>query len=88
MAAELNKELVDALQAAGGEGLEVVDPETNRVYRIIDEETHRRAMLALQAQQDRSAIAEGIAQMVSGEGKPAEQCFEEVRQRLGFPKAP
>lgn len=87
MATELNKELVDALQAAGGEGLEVVDPESNRVYRIIDEETHRRAMLALQAQQDRNAIAEGVAQMVSGEGKPAEQSFEEVRQKLGFPKA-
>jgi hypothetical protein len=86
MAAKLNKELADALHAAGGEGLEVIDPDTNRVYRIIDEETHREAMLALRAQQDRDAIAEGIAQMEAGEGKPALQAFEEMRERLGFPE--
>lgn len=86
MAAKLNKELADALQAAGGESLEVVDPVTNRVYRIIDEETHRRAMRALRAQQDRDAIAEGIAQMDAGAGKPAMQAFEELRERLGFPE--
>jgi len=86
MAAKLSKELASALHAAGNDGLEVVDPDTNRVYLIVDEDTHRRAMNALRSQQDREAIAEGIAQMEAGEGKPAEQAFEDIRTRLNFPQ--
>jgi hypothetical protein len=86
MAAKLSKELASALHAAGNDGLQVVDPDTNRVYLIVDEDTHRRAMNALRAQQDREAIAEGIAQMEAGEGKPAEQAFEDIRARLNFPQ--
>ena len=33
----------------------------------------------------RAAIAEGIAQMEAGEGRPAEEAFEDMRSRLGFP---
>lgn len=86
MAAKLSKELASALHAAGNDGLEVIDPDTNRVYHIVDEETHRRAMNALRAEQDREAIAEGIAQMEAGEGKPAEQVFEGIRSRLNLPQ--
>ncbi|GAB4154199.1 MAG: hypothetical protein Tsb009_30770 [Planctomycetaceae bacterium] len=86
MAAKLTKELVTALHAAGDDGLEVVDPETNRLYLIVNEETHRQAMLALKALRDREAIAEGIAQMEAGQGQPAEQVFEDLRTRLGFPQ--
>lgn len=84
MTAKLTKELATALQAAGNDGLEVIDPETNRVYLIVDEQTHRRALNALRTQQDHDAISEGIAQMEAGEGKPAEQAFEELQSRLGF----
>ena len=86
MTAKLPKQLVMALHSVGSDGLEVIDPETNRVYVIVDEETHRRAMIALRAQQDHSAIAEGIAQIEAGQGKPAEQAFEDLRARLGFPQ--
>ena len=86
MTAKLTKELATAVQAAGNDGLEVVDPETNRVYLIVDEETHRRAMDALRAQRDHDAIAEGIAQMEAGQGKPVEQAFDDLRTRLGFPQ--
>ncbi len=85
MTEKLTKELASALHAAGNDRLEVVDPETNRVYLIVDEETHRRAMQALRAQQDCEAVAEGVSQMNAGEGKPVEQAFEEIRTRLGFP---
>ena len=86
MTAKLTKQLVTALHSVGSDGLEVIDPETNRVYVIVDEETHRRAMIALRAQQDHDAIAEGIAQIEAGQGKPAEQAFEDLRARLGFPQ--
>ena len=87
MTAKLSKELTDALHATGESELEVVDPETNRTYMIVDSETHRRAMEALRRQQDREAIARGIAEMEAGQGKPLDEAFAEMRTRLGFPQA-
>ena len=84
MTAKLTKELAMALQAAGNDGLEVIDPETNRVYLIVDEQTHRRALHALRAQQDHDAIAEGIAQMEAGEGKPAEPSVRGIAIATGL----
>jgi len=87
MIAKLNKELTDALHASNERGLEVVDPETNRTYMIIDSETHRQAMEALRRQRDHEAIAQGIAEMEAGGGKPLDQAFAEMQARLGFPPA-
>ena len=84
MTQKLSKDIATALHAAGIEGLQVVDPDTNRIYIILDEETHRRAMNALRAQQDHNAITEGIEQMEAGQGMPAEQALIELRTRLGF----
>ena len=84
MTAKLTKELTAALHATGNRELEVVDPETSRLYFIVDSETHRRAMDALRRQQDREAIAEGLAQMQAGQGRPLDQAFAEMRARLGF----
>jgi hypothetical protein len=86
MLPKLSKELADALHANGPDGLEVIDPETNRVYMIVDGEAYRRTLSALRQRQDRNAIAEGVAQMEAGEGKPAHEAFEEMRERLSFPQ--
>ena len=75
MARKLTKELARALRANGPDGLEVVDPDTNRVHMIVDGDTYRQALVALRQQQDRNAIAEGLAQMEAGEGKPADEAF-------------
>ncbi|MCA9202652.1 MAG: hypothetical protein KDA59_06395 [Planctomycetales bacterium] len=88
MAAKLTPELVSALHATGDGELEVIDPLSNRLYLIVDGETHRRAMEALRRQQDHEAIAEGIAQMEAGEGKPLDRAFADMRVRLGFPQTP
>lgn len=80
----LNQQIIDALKTAGDESLKVVDPETNRAYLIVDEQTHLDALKALRAQSDRNAIAEGIAQMEAGLGKPADQAFEDIRKELGL----
>lgn len=84
MTAKLSKELVSALHAIGDGELEVVDPETQRVYVLVDCETHRRAMEALRRQQDRDAIAEGLAELEAGQGKPLDEAFSDLRSRLGF----
>lgn len=86
MTARLSQELADALQASGAGELEVIDPITNRVYVVVDNQTHQAAMAALRRQQDHDAIAEGIAQMEAGQGKPLDEAFEGIRERLGFPQ--
>ena len=43
MTANLTKELAAALHATGDHELEVVDPDTSRVYFIVESEMHRQA---------------------------------------------
>ncbi len=86
MIAKLTKELSAALHATGDTRLEVIDPETNRIYVLIDGETHRRAMEALRRQQDRDAIADGLAQLQAGQGKSLDQAFSDMRSKLAFPR--
>jgi predicted transcriptional regulator len=87
MTAKLNQELTDALRSAG-DALEVIDPTTQRAYVIVDRKIHERAMDALRRQEERQAIAEGLAQMEAGEGKPLDEAFASMRSRLAFPQAP
>jgi len=82
MIAKLSKELSDALHASQEGGLEVVDPETNRTYTLVDSETYRHAMEALRRQQDHEAIARGIAEMEAGGGIPLEEARRLTRERL------
>ena len=86
MAPKLPQELADALHAAGNGALEVVNPNDNRVYFVVDEETHRQAMDALRRQRDREAIANGIAQMEAGEGISLKEAIEAIRARLNLPR--
>lgn len=88
MTAKLSKELADALEASGASEIEAVDPISGRVYFIVEGETHRQAMEALRQRQDHDAIGEGIAQMEAGPGKPLDEAFEDIRDRLGFPQQP
>ncbi len=82
MTAKLTKELAAALNATGESELEVVDPETWRLYFIVDSETHRQAMEALCRQQDCDTIAQGIAKMEAGEGIPVAEARKLTRDRL------
>ena len=74
--------MVDALNAAGNGELEVVSPNDNRVYFVVDGDTHRRAMEALRRQREREAIANGLAQMEAGEGVSLEEARRQTRERL------
>ena len=84
MTAKLTKELTAALQAIRESELEVVDPETSRLYFIVDGETHRLAIDALRRQQDRDAIALGIAELEAGEGIPLNEAFDDIRANLSL----
>jgi len=82
MTAKLTKELAAALHATGDSELEVIDPETERTYVLVDSDTHRQAMEALRRQQDRDAIAQGIAEMESGAGISVEDARQLTRDAL------
>ena len=82
MTPRLSKDLADALNASGNGELEVVNPNDNRVYFVVDGETHREAMDALRRQRDRDAIAEGIAQMEAGDGISLREARKLTRARL------
>lgn len=82
MTAKLNKELSAALHASGGSELQVVDPETQRTYLVVDADIHRQAMDALRRQRDREAIAQGIAEMEAGEGIPVDEARKRTRESL------
>lgn len=84
MISRLTKEQSAALNA--GEGtLELIDPDTQRRFVLVDRDTHREAMQALARQQDLAAIAEGIAEMEAGLGKPLDEAFADIRARLELP---
>jgi hypothetical protein len=87
MIAKLTKEQIDALHASSDQELQVIDPDTQKAYVLVEREKHDRAMDALRRQQDREAIAEGISQMEAGLGKPLDQAMNDIRARLGFPQA-
>lgn len=82
MPPKLSQELVAALEAVGNGELEVVNPNDNRVYFVVDGDTHRQAMDALRRQREREAIANGIAQMEAGEGVSLEEARNQTRGRL------
>ncbi len=80
--AKLTKELAVALHATGDHELEVVDPETSRVYFIVESEMHLQAMDALRRQQDHDTIAQGIAELEAGQGIPLAVARKLTRDRL------
>lgn len=82
MTVKLTKELGRCLNAAGKVKHEDVNPDTRRTSFVVDSDTHRRAMDALRSQEDRHAIAQGIAEMEAGEGIPVEEARRLTRQRL------
>ncbi len=79
----LPKEITDELHAARGE-LRVTDPSTSRVYVLIDDETHRRAMHDLKMQEDWDAIQEGAAQADRGETMSINEAQAKLKRQFGF----
>ncbi len=82
MISKLNKELAAALQASGNRELEVVDPDTQRTYFIVDAETYQHAREALRRQRDREAIAQGLDEMEAGKGIPVEEARQLTREKF------
>jgi len=80
---KLSQELLNALHASEDE-LEITDPNTNRVYVLVDQESLLRARAALkrQQQEDLSAIQQGIDDVEAGRTVPAKDAHRNIRDKL------
>lgn len=80
MIPKMTPEMSDAL--ANENEVCVRDPSTERVYVLVDHETHRRAMAALRQQADIDAIQAGIDDMEAGRMQPAADARRHGRNEL------
>ena len=82
MTPKLSKELTDALKARDDGQLEAIDPETGRLYFVVDSAVHQRAMEALRRQEDHDAIARGLEDMEAGRVLPVDEPHARLREEL------
>ena len=87
MTAKLNTDLQKEVDAHGDQPILVEHPGTHKVYVIVDNDTHQRAMQALREREDIVSITRGILQMEEGEGRPLSEADTAMRKELGFPPA-
>jgi len=66
-------------------GVRLEDEQTHAVYFVLDEETHCRAMRALQEQEDLAAIQRGLDDRAHGREQPLAEVDAEIREEFGFP---
>ena len=52
---------------------------------MVDDEAYRRAMRALQEQEDWNAVQQGLKQREQGLGQPLAEVDAEIREDFGFP---
>jgi hypothetical protein len=76
--------ITEAIKSGNTADLRFVDPETQKVYFLLDDETHRRAMDAIRQQDDWDAIEEGVAQAKRGESISADELKVQIRNEFGF----
>ncbi len=82
MAAKLSKELSDALHSQDDLRLEVIDPQSNRVYFIVDADT----LSHLEGKSTHDAIERGLESVKRGEGRPLDEVATDIRAEFGFPE--
>ncbi len=79
----LTPDLADALRAAGGEPLPLIDPTNQQVYWIVNQETHQRAMKALRHQEAIESIRRGEVSMNEGHGIPLKESQRRTKKAIG-----
>jgi predicted transcriptional regulator len=86
MNAKLSEEQRRAIEQHPGQPVVVEDDQTNRFYVIVDQQTHQRAMRALQREEeDVAAIQAGLDAAAAGQISTLEEADRRIRQQVGFP---
>jgi len=82
----LSQDLTDALRAAGGEPLPVIDPSNQHLYLVVDQKIHQQAMRALRHQENIEAIRRGVQSMETRQGMSLQESQrsteDAVRQQM------
>lgn len=81
MTPKLSDELREALRQTGGT-VEVQDDQSRKMYVLTESELFRRAMDALQSQEDHEAIQAGIDAMQAGNVLNLDDLDRRIRSRL------
>jgi len=85
MTPKLTDDQLKEVDAHAGQPIKVEHPTTHKVYVIVDNETHERAMRALQEQEDLAAIQRGLDDREHGREQPLDEVDAEIRAEFGFP---
>ena len=86
MTPELSEDMRAALHARQGDDLQLVDPQTHRVYVLVDFEKHVKAMQALREQSDWKSVERGLIQARRGDGMSLNAARRTLRRELRFPE--
>ena len=84
-ATEITDQQRQALLDQQGRPVPARDDQTHSNYFIVEEDLHRRAMRALQEQEDWNAVQQGLKQREQGLGQPLAEVDAEIREEFGFP---
>ena len=84
-ATEITEQQRQALHDQQGRPVPARDDQTHCNYFIVEEGLHRRAMRALQEQEDWNAVQQGLKQREQGLGRPLAEVDAEIREEFGFP---
>ena len=87
-ATEITEQQRQALHDQQGRPVPARDNQTHSNYFIVEEDLHRRAMRALQEQEDLAAIAAGVDAAAEGRVSTLEEVDARIREKLGLPPRP
>jgi predicted transcriptional regulator len=86
MTPKLTNEMRQAIRQNPGRPISVEDDETHKIYVLVDQSTHERAMRALaHEEEDLAAVQAGLDAAATGEVSPLDEADQRIRDRLGFP---
>ena len=84
MTPKLTDDQLKAVDAHAGQPIKVEHPTTHKLYVIVDNDTHERAMRALHEQEDLAAIQRGLDDRKHGREQPLAEVDAELRTEFGF----
>lgn len=81
---ENTQEIIERLKVSGDPLILTIEGEAELV--VLAEKSYRRMLALLDRAEAIEGIHRGLASMQRGEGQPAAEVFEEIRQRHGIPR--
>ena len=84
MNAKVTDEIRQAIQVSPN-AVRLEDDQTHRVYVVVDEATHQRAMEALRREEDIAAIQRGMNAAADGRVSTLAEVDARIREKVGLP---